>query len=404
MNNFFHTVAFTYKNKIKGKFFIISTFIFIALIILGMNFSTIKENFMGEEEGSSSSTVVINNQTDSYIINEDLVNEVFADNKVVYVKDEEQAKDILNESIENTMLKIEYNNELLYDISIITKRHSNSDVISKLNEVSKQLYKYSIMQQLEIDESVQGLLMTEPHIQYVNGEEGSESKMIISYIVVLACMILLNFYVQGVATTIVSEKNNRVIEVLLTSTKATELFFGKIIGNCLASITQISILILTAVITYNVSDFEPIVFSGVTLDLSIITKAQLFYIALFFVLGYLLYSIVAGALASFATNNDDLNQAILPVTISFTVSVVLAMAFMLYPNEVIIDKISYIPLFSPMVMMVKIIMVDISGTNILINIATLLITIIICALIGSKIYGKGTLNDSKKLSFSAMFR
>ena len=55
-------------------------------------------------------------------------------------------------------------------------------------------------------------------------------------------------------------------------------------------------------------------------------------------------------------------------------------------------------------MMVKIIMVDISGTNILINIATLLITIIICALIGSKIYGKGTLNDSKKLSFSAMFR
>ena len=176
MNNFFHTVAFTYKNKIKGKFFIISTFIFIALIILGMNFSTIKENFMGEEEGSSSSTVVINNQTDSYIINEDLVNEVFADNKVVYVKDEEQAKDILNESIENTMLKIEYNNELLYDISIITKRHSNSDVISKLNEVSKQLYKYSIMQQLEIDESVQGLLMTEPHIQYVNGKKDQKVK------------------------------------------------------------------------------------------------------------------------------------------------------------------------------------------------------------------------------------
>ena len=214
----------------------------------------------------------------------------------------------------------------------------------------------------------------------------------------------MNFYVQGVATTIVSEKSNRVIEVLLTSSKSTELFFGKIIGNCLASLTQIISLGVLSVVAYNLSDVEPIKLAGATVDFSILNISQLVIIGTFFILGYLLYSIAAGALAAFVSNNDDLNQSLLPVTICFMASVALAMVYMINPNLDIIGKLSYIPIVSPMIIIVKVVMFGMSAQEIAINIAIMIVTIIVLALLGSKMYSNGTLNDNKKLKLKALLK
>lgn len=404
MNNFLNTVWFTFKNKVKSKFFLISTIIFGVLIIGGMNFTALKNIFTDDSTASKSATIIINNMSETFIVDKEEMEKLFPDDNIAFVDNSREAKKILNKNLENMMLSIEDNAEKIYDIKIYKGRHADASKISTLAEATKQLSRYSIMQQLEVDSIIQTALMAEPQIEYCTSSETSDGRMAIAYILTLAFMILLNFYVQGVAGTIVSEKNNRVIEVLLTSAKSTQLFFGKIVGNCMASIAQIVLLGIVGVGTYMISGVEPFEFQGISIDLSILTKGQLALVVVFFILGYLMYSLAAGALASFANNNDDLNQAILPVTICFMVSVVLAMAYLIYPNISVLNTLSCIPLFSPMVMIIRVVMADISNTAIIVNAVLLVMTIVAFSLIGSFIYSKGTLNDSKKLSFLSIFK
>lgn len=404
MNNFLNTVWFTFKNKVKSKFFIISTIIFGILIIAGMNFSNIKEMFASDSSESKAATIVVNNESDSFIISKDEIKSIFPDDKIKFIDNNKEGKKILNKSLENIMLSIKDDKEQVYDIHIYTGRHADGTKVAMLQKASQQLSKYSLMQQLGVDDTIQSTLMIEPKIECVTSSKTSDGRMALAYVFTLAFMILLNFYVQGVAGTIVSEKNNRVIEVLLTSAKSTQLFFGKIVGNCVASIVQIILLGGIGVTTYLVGDIKPFEFQGITIDISNLSTGQLLLVVLFFILGYLMYSLAAGAFASFANNNDDLNQAILPVTLCFMASVVLAMAYLIYPNTGAITTLSNIPLFSPMVMIIRVVMADISNTTIVLNALFLIATIVVFSLAGSAIYSKGTLNDNKKFSLLSILK
>lgn len=404
MRNFFNTVLFTYINKIKGKFFIMSTVIFLALIIAMMNINTIMSIFKSDIEESLGATIIINNQSETYIAEEEIFKEVFKDNELKFITDMGEAKTLLNESIENIMVTISDDNEQIYNISILFKRHSDEVTINKLKEVTEQLAKYSTIKELNIQEESQNKLLIEPKFEIESYESDSESKMFAAYIMVFSFMIIMNFYVQSVASSIVSEKSNRVIEVLLTSAKATELFFGKIIGTCLASITQVGLLLVAGIAAYNIFDFEILKIAGVTLDFSVLGSGELIKVGIFFILGYLLYSIMAGALASFVSNNDDLNQAILPVTICFTASIIFAFIYMMDTDATWIETLTYIPFLSPMIMIVKIIMFEVGNVELVINLGITIATIIIFALIGGSLYAKGILNDNKKINLKTIFR
>ena len=85
-------------------------------------------------------------------------------------------------------------------------------------------------------------------------------------------------------------------------------------------------------------------------------------------------------------------------------SVALAMVYMINPNLDIIGKLSYIPIVSPMIIIVKVVMFGMSAQEIAINIAIMIVTIIVLALLGSKMYSNGTLNDNKKLKLKALLK
>lgn len=403
MRNFFNTVLFTYINKVKGKFFIVSTVIFLVLIIAMMNINTIMDIFKSNTTEPLGATIIISNQSETYIAEEAVFKEVFKNNELKFITDKGQAKSLLNESIENIMVTISNDREQIYNISILSKRHSDKVTINKLKEVTEQLARYSTIKELNIQEESQNKLLIEPKFQIESYESDSESKMFAAYIMVFSFMIIMNFYVQSVASSIVSEKSNRVIEVLLTSAKATELFFGKIVGTCLASITQVGLLLVSGIAAYKIFDFETLKVAGITLDFSVLGGGELIKIGIFFILGYLLYSIMAGALASFVSNNDDLNQAILPVTICFMASTMLAVIYMMDTSATWIETLAYIPFLSPMIMIVKIIMVGVGNIELVINLGIIIVTIIISALIGSNLYAKGTLNDNKKITLKTIF-
>lgn len=404
MRNFFNTVGFTFQNRVKSKFFTISTLIFSLIVVGLLNYEGIMSHFKSDEVEKVNATIAINNNSSTYILDEKILSEALKGNKIEFIKDSKEAEKKLEGSMSNIMISIKDGKNGQYEIEILTKKHSDKGTIHTLQSLTKEFAKFSTLQSLNVDPSMYDEIMAEPIITTQSYETDAESKMLVTYFIVFVVMIILNFYVQGVASTIVSEKSNRVIEVLLTSSKASELFFGKIVGTCLASLLQMLVIGVVGIFTYNIVEFEAINVLGVTLDFSILTMTQLILVLIFFILGYLLYSIIAGALAAFVSNNDDLNQSILPVTICFMASTVMALVYMMNPTIELIEKLGQIPLFSPMVMIVMVIMTDISWGKILLNIAILIITIGVLAIVGSKLYSKGTLNDSKKLSLKALLK
>lgn len=404
MRNFLNTVSFTLQNRIKSRFFLVSTILFSALVVGLLNYEGIMSHFSSGEPEKMNATIAINNNSETYMIDEKMFSEALEGNKVEFIKDKKEAEKKLDGSMSNIMVEINDGENGVYDIKISTKKHSDKATVHTLQAVTKEFAKLSTLQNLAVDPAMYGEIMAEPVVTTESYETDAESKMLVTYIIVFIVMIILNFYVQGVASTIVSEKSNRVIEVLLTSSKASELFFGKIVGTCLASLLQMLIIGAVGVITYNLVDFKEITLLGSTLDFSVLTMTELILILVFFVGGYLLYSILAGTLAAFVSNNDDLNQSVLPVTLCFMASTVMAIIYMMNPTLEIIEKLGHIPIFSPMVMIVRVIMTDISTGEIVFSIIALSFTIAIFAAVGSKLYSKGTLNDSKKLSLKALMK
>ena len=325
MKKCWHTICFTYKDKIKSMFFILSTVILILAIAIAMNFSQIQKVFSSGDKPTKSTQIIVNNLSKTYIIESQWLEELFKDDNIVMIKDKKEAETELNKGIESIMLRIEDNPESIYKISILTKKHSNASNIELLQQYSKKLALYSKLKEFKVQDQIHEPLLMDVKMEVTSFETNAESKMALAYFVILAFVVLLTFYVQGVSNIIAYEKSSRVIEVLLTSSKPRELFFGKVVGNCLATLTQISIIGIAAWLINSVSNIEPIKIMGTQLDISVLTIKQIVYICILFILGYLLYSLAAGALASLVTNSEDVNQVILPVNLCYLTGVALSM-------------------------------------------------------------------------------
>lgn len=398
MKNYINTIVFTYKSKVKSIFFFVSTIILIVAMATLMNLGKIQEFFKSDNE-SKPVSIIVNNLSSNFIIDEEMLSKTFENDNLKFIDDVDKAEAELNKNIENILLRIEDDETSLYKATILQKRHSNAQKVTLLNEVTEKLALYNKMLLADVESQYYGTILGDIPIEIANHENDAESKTMLAYLVIIAFFMLLTYYVQGVANIVSYEKNNRVIEVLLTSSKPIELFFGKILGNCLVSITQMLIVVLSGIGIYKISNSEPISFLGSTLDFSVLSLKQLIYIVVFFTLAYLMYSLATGALASLVGSNEDVAQITLPVTILLLISTFLAMYYTLNPLADSMAIVSQIPLVSPVIMSLRIIVLDVPDSVILLSIGSLLITCLIFAVVGSKIYSRAILSGSKKMSY-----
>ncbi len=161
---------------------------------------------------------------------------------------------------------------------------------------------------------------------------------------------------QGMATAIVEEKSSRLIEVILGAVTATEFMTGKILGVLGSGLTQLAIWILVAVVA--LLQAAPALAIGTTMsgiDLSTILSARLiFYFAVFFSLGYLLYSILFSVVAVTCTSTEELGQAMMAAVLPMVVSLMAAISVISNPATTTTRVLSLIPVFTPLVMLARV--------------------------------------------------
>jgi ABC-2 type transport system permease protein len=161
---------------------------------------------------------------------------------------------------------------------------------------------------------------------------------------------------QGMATAIVEEKSSRLIEVILGAVTATEFMAGKILGVLGSGLTQLAVWILVAVVAI-VQAVPALAFSSPIpdFDFSMILNARLlFYFAVFFALGYLLYSVLFAVVAVTCTSTEELGQSMMAAVLPMVIAMMVAISVITNPSAPIMRVLSLIPFFTPLVMMARI--------------------------------------------------
>ncbi|MDO4846548.1 MAG: ABC transporter permease [Clostridiaceae bacterium] len=225
-----------------------------------------------------------------------------------------------------------------------------------------------------------------------------------TYILMFLMYMAVIIYGQFVSQSVALEKSSRAMELLITSAKPVNLMFGKILGAGAMGLTQILIILGSAVGFYALN--KQYWQDNMLINSIFGMPAKLMvYTVVFFVLGFLLYAFMYGALASMATKLEDVNTLTLPVTFIMIITFMVTMFSMTGNTDNVLLKVaSFIPFSAPMAMFTRIAMGSVSGLEITISIAVLVITTVVIGYIAAGIYKVGVLMYGKPPKLNEIFR
>lgn len=282
---------------------------------------------------------------------------------------------------------------------------------------------------------------------YTMGDEGeekitsSEVYMVISMVLSIIIYMFIAMFSGMVMQSVIEEKASRVVEVLVSSVKATELMFGKIIGVACVALTQFLLwIILTVVLVGGFSMFvgfdslmgdpaqtEQMMemtaqMGGVDMAEMTETMAQeqglgavlstlkdinwvqmIVAFVVYFALGYLLYASFFAAIGSAVENEADTNQLQMPVTIPLMLAFFVALYAFNAPDSPIVWWGSMIPFTSPIVMLARI-PFGVPAWELGLSILLLVATFLACGWASAKIYRIGILMFGKKTTFKDLWK
>ena len=264
-------------------------------------------------------------------------------------------------------------------------------------------------------------------------EEISSSEVAIAIGMVFTMLIYMFIFVYGaqVMSSVVQEKTNRIVEVLICSVKPFELMMGKIISIALVGLTQFGIwLLLTIGLVVVAGQFlggsinpETMVNVEQMGDAAAIQQASselnfdnimamimsvnpfelISYFIIYFIGGYLLYASIFAAIGSAVDNETDTQQFMLPVTIPIIFAIYAAIYGAQNPDGPLAFWCSMIPFTSPIVMMVRL-PFGVPMWEKLLSVAILIASFIGTTWMSAKIYRTGILMYGKKPSWKEMWK
>ena len=249
-------------------------------------------------------------------------------------------------------------------------------------------------------------------------EDRVTSTIVSSLVGMLMSLVLYMFvliYGQMVMTSIIEEKNNRVLEVVVSSVSPTRLMLGKILGIGAVAVTQILIwaLLICSFTTWVMpSMLSSFLNGGTDIDLmqALTMLGDTGYILNLFVLltlllvgGYLFYSAIYAAIGSAVDNIQDASQLQTVAVIPIILGMVFSMSVINDPNSTLAFWLSMIPFTSPMVMMARI-PFGIPAGQIVASLAILYASVVFLIWLSAKIYRVGIFMYGKKPTFKELIR
>lgn len=291
------------------------------------------------------------------------------------------------------------------------------------NEIDKQLTNiYLVKNGIDLDkiknsESKTSLKTFVVDDEGQNTAGNSEASFGIGLVGGFLIYIFIFMYGTMVMRSVIEEKTNRIVEIIISSVKPFELMFGKIISVALVGLSQFVMWIIlgsvflliangllsTEVDITNLSANEGLVSEMNASLMALPIKTLLITFLIYFLGGYLLYGSLFAAIGSASDQETDSQQFIVPITIPLILSFILVQVIIDNPHSGLAYWLSMIPFTSPIIMIARI-PFGVPIHELILSITLLILGFLFTTWLAGKIYRVGILMYGKKISYKELWK
>lgn len=414
--------------KVRNKSFIVMTFLG-PLLIVGMSFLIA---YLSSVNKGDVKTIGVHDRENVF------VNDFKNTEDIKYVNlsnlSFDKAKDSSNNAFEGLIYVPEVQNieELATKTTYISDDSPKMDFLMNLQKViDTKLNKENLMKLgFDAEKIENAKIKSEVQFAKFSGEDGlkflNEIKIGIGFAFGYLIMMFIIIYGNMVMRSVIEEKTNRIIEIIISSVKPFQLMMGKIIGTSLAGILQFLIwIVLGVILMFSLSAVfgsqqEAVATAQVTAEqaevaMSFMDKLQL-YIAeipvtsiligfvIFFIGGYFLYSSFYAAIGAAVDSETDSQQFLMPIIMPLMLAVYVGfLTVMNDPHGTVATVFSIIPLTSPIVMLMRI-PFGVPWWQLALSVVLLYGTFIFVVWFAAKIYRVGILMYGKKPTWKELYK
>ena len=445
LRNISTIISREYLTRVKKKSFLLTTFlvpIFFAAVCILPSVIMV----MAKEKGKEIAIVDQSGLVKPYLVDNKSVTYSFYDGPI----DDKQS--FVNEKGVDALVMISAIDSVSKTLSVASYSEKplsidlTEEVRSKVNDAVED-YRISQYDIADLKTIMEEIRVNTPMSTYVFDDSGQEKEssfevpMIISMVLSMIIYIFVMMFSGMVMQSVIEEKSSRVVEVLVSSVKATELMFGKIIGVACVALTQFFLwIVLTLVLVGGFAAFigfdslmgDPAQAQEMMemtaqmggADMAQMTEAisqesglgtvlntlmdfnwgqMIFAFIIYFALGYLLYASFFAAIGSAVENEADTQQLQTPLTVPLLLAFFIAMYAFKAPDSPVGWWGSMIPFTSPIVMLARI-PYGVPAWELVLSVALLVATFIACGWASAKIYKIGILMFGKKTTFKDLWK
>ncbi len=406
---YFQVARWEFLEKVKSKAFIISL-VLMPVIMLAFG---ILPGLLATRPDEKPITIGMIDQTNSiagplsarleekYKLPDKRPN--YAIETIPHQGDLESTKSLANSMIANDRIEGYFTiPATVYDSGKVEYRAPNVGNIRLQERFSRTIEEVVVEKRLTLkgyDPKLVRNLMTDVDVRSIKVNEKGEEKesgfletFFSAYIVIMMLMFLVLTMGQLLIRSVVEEKSNRVIEVLLSSCSARDLMVGKILGLSGLGIVQ---MLIWGVIGLAVS---------MKTGSQIFTPEHILLSLVYFILGYLLYSAIFVAAGSPVTTEQEAQQITTYVSLALVFPIVLAMPVMQNPDSMLYKILSFIPILTPTFMVLRIPIQMPETWEILGTIGLLIVSVLIMMWAAGKIFRVAILVYGKRPTIPELIR
>ena len=435
-----------YLTRVKKKSFLITTFL-VPVLFAAMCILPSVIMFMAKDTGKKvavvdQSGIVMPYLTDTETIDYTDCSTMSVDSMKTEFKSLDLDAIVVVSEIDSATRSVTLLSYSDKPMSVDMKETIQSKVNEAVEDYRLSLYDVSDIKQIiaEVESNISMATFTLDE----SGEEkitSSEVYMALSMVLSIIIYMFIAMFSGMVMQSVIEEKASRVVEVLVSSVKATELMFGKILGVACVALTQFFLwIMLTGVLVggfsafvgfdslmsdpaqtqqmmemagqmggVSIEDMTSIAQNDSELGAVLSTLKEINYVQLvlafiiYFALGYLLYASFFAAIGSAVENEADTNQLQMPVTVPLLLAFFIALYAFKSPDSQLVFWGSMIPFTSPIVMLARI-PFGVPVWELVLSIVLLALTFAACAWMSAKIYKIGILMFGKKTSFKDLWK
>ena len=395
MKQFGKILKFELKNYAKNKAFVGVTIFLMVVIAIVMFFPRITALFESDDPSDTTADLSVMLVKADDPTQADMVKETFAasftdydvqitDAEISVIKDKITSGDVECAFVMTGATSFTYyvDNLSMYDM--------NPDIAT---DVLQQIYQMNAMINSGMSaEDAAGVMSIQIDGNVESLGKDQMQNFFYTYIMIFALYMVILLYGQMVAMSVATEKSSRAMELLITSAKPINMMFGKVLAACMAGLVQLVAIFGSALVFYNVNksywgD------NGIIDSIFNIPPELFVYMLVFFLLGFLIYAFLYGAISSTVSKLEDINTAVQPVTFLFLFGFMVVIFSMTSGSvdNVLVTVCSYIPFTSPMAMFTRIAMSTVPWYEIAISIGILVASTFGIGMLSAKIYRVGVL-------------